>query len=212
MRLFAYGCSFTYGASLEMPESDEYENNPGPISKDSWPFVLGGLLDAKGVFNHGQCGASNKQILYKFLFDTTHFNITKDDIVVFLWTFDHRYGFLLDVHPHTHWQQIFPENVDLADFYVNYSCTKHDYKYEFFRACNHAHLYCEHLGIRNFHFAVEHQMVKNSPDWNLVDFGNIGIENMSYIQSKHPLALDNSHPGKLAHKEFAELCASRMKI
>tara|TARA_R110000772_G_scaffold256190_2_gene372641 strand:- start:13307 stop:13939 length:633 start_codon:yes stop_codon:yes gene_type:complete len=210
MRLFAYGCSFTYGAFLEELR-EGLLGDIGSISQDSWPNVLGKLIGADGTYNQGICGASNKEILYKFLFDITHFNITKDDIVVFMWTFDHRYGFILDEYPNIHWRKIVPEDPACMDFYVNYSCTVHDYKYEFFRACNHAHLYCEHLGIRNFHSTVDSTMIKNIPDWNLVDFGE-EFTDMVHIQNKHPLALDNSHPGKLAHKEFAELCALRMKI
>ena len=201
MKIYAYGCSFTYGAYL-LPSRNSDDPQHGKISDLSWPCRL-------GAWNRGIPGASNKQILHRFLTDTVEQNISSNDTVIFMWTWDHRYGFLLDRE--NHWEQVYPENPDSVQFYVEYSTNINDYQYEFYRSVNHAYLYCKHLGVQQLHTVTCSSITKhNPPQWNQVKW-TAGLE-MQTIASKYPRALDDSHPGPLAHKEFAELCASQMKI
>jgi hypothetical protein len=195
MTIYADGCSFTYGAHLR-PSKDA--GGPGEISDLSWPCRL-------GAFNRGICAASNKQILYRFLTDVDELNISSDDTVIFMWTWDHRYGFLLDKE--NHWEQVYPENPNN----VEYSTNPNDYQYEFYRSVNHAYFYCEYLGVRQLHTVTCSSIIKDKPPlWNQVEWIP-GME-MQTISNKYPPALDGAHPGPLAHKEFAERCASQMKI
>lgn len=199
MTIYAYGCSFTYGAHLNASKDVV---GPGEISDLSWPCRLGAV-------NRGVCGASNKQILHRFLTDVSGLNISSDDTVIFMWTWDHRYGFLLDKE--NHWEQVYPENPHSVKFYVEYGTNPNDYQYEFYRSANHAYFYCEHLNLKQLHTVTCSSIIEAKPPlWNRVKW--IPELNLQSLSNKYPLALDGSHPGPLAHKEFAELCASQMKI
>lgn len=69
-RLVTFGCSHTYGVGLKEP------------LKESWPSILGGLLNVKEVVNTSNPAASIKEISHKI-----HcFNFHSTDIAVILWT------------------------------------------------------------------------------------------------------------------------------
>lgn len=84
MILFTSGCSYTYGEEL---------NN----KNDSWPYVLGNMLEVDEVINKGICSGSNDYILRT----TTEFvinNLDKiDEIIIVLgWTSDIRWEIFID--------------------------------------------------------------------------------------------------------------------
>ena len=81
-RLFAFGCSHTYGEGQVDCLVNKKNGNPSPTpSQYAWPALLGKKLD-KEVVNLGRGGASNRYISEAIL----NANIQKDDVVVVLWT------------------------------------------------------------------------------------------------------------------------------
>lgn len=74
MNTVCFGCSFTWGLELEDPLTQ------------SWPA----LLQAQ---NHGQCGASNQTITRLLL---EHLATNRPDLVIIMWTYTHRFEFVLD--------------------------------------------------------------------------------------------------------------------
>lgn len=71
-KLFAYGCSFTYGDSLGVP------------TQEAWPYKLGEMLGIE-VVNRGVNGGSNKLASNKLFEDITQ-NAYSEILVVFSWT------------------------------------------------------------------------------------------------------------------------------
>lgn len=71
-KLFAYGCSFTYGDSLGVP------------SIESWPHKLGEMLNLD-VVNRGVSGGSNKLAMNNLFRDITQTEYS-NVFVVFSWT------------------------------------------------------------------------------------------------------------------------------
>tara|TARA_B100001094_G_scaffold330766_1_gene396840 strand:- start:2375 stop:3040 length:666 start_codon:yes stop_codon:yes gene_type:complete len=89
--LFSFGCSLTYGYGFE-DNWDSNNNRPFDFfpSKKAWPFLLANMLNYNCV-NLGQCGASNKEILY--ILEQNIDRILIDDLVVIKWSFADRIGF-----------------------------------------------------------------------------------------------------------------------
>lgn len=91
-RLVTFGCSNTYGHG----QSDCLQPNghPGKFpSKFAWPSVLAQKLNYN-VDNKGQPGASNKRIWHNAL----HYDYTKTDTVIFMWSYIARYAILHQSH------------------------------------------------------------------------------------------------------------------
>ena len=76
MRIYANGCSFTYGDELLIPK------------KSSWPILLGQQLGAS-ITNDAASGGTNQRTLYK-----TIKHLAEDfDLYIIAWTFTSRYTF-----------------------------------------------------------------------------------------------------------------------
>lgn len=74
MKISCFGCSFTWGLELNQPQDQ------------AWPALI-------GARNFGQCGASNQSITRLLL---EHLVDSRPDFVVIMWTYTHRYEFVLD--------------------------------------------------------------------------------------------------------------------
>lgn len=86
-KLFAFGCSHTYGHGL--PDCIEQNNAPGPNpSKLGWVQKTGDLLD-KEVINKGECGSSNKEILWNLI---QHIDLIdpEHDTLIIQWSYFER--------------------------------------------------------------------------------------------------------------------------
>ena len=86
-KLFAFGCSHTYGHGL--PDCIEQNNAPGPNpSKLGWVQKTGDLLD-KEVINKGECGSSNKEILWNLI---QHLDLIdpEHDTLIIQWSYFER--------------------------------------------------------------------------------------------------------------------------
>ena len=197
-RLIAFGCSNTYGHGLEdcivFPTHD-----PGPIaSKTAWPNALGKLLNVKEVINQGKPGASNK-FIWRRIFD---FEYQTDDLVFINWAHFDRHCYFrespdtdLTIGP---WIKNKPNKT-----YFKLLYSQLDSRLDFFNRADHSSRYLDSLNIKNFHTTVLHDEDRNTltiPKWMSV---NLLKTNMSTIRQLHPTALDNSHPGQLAHDQFA---------
>ena len=197
-RLIAFGCSNTYGHGLE--DCIVFPTHaPGPIaSKTAWPNALGKLLNVKEVINQGEPGASNK-FIWRRIFD---FKFRKNDIVFINWSFLDRHCFFREQYGREIMIGCWIENKPNKTYFkLLYSDL--DSTLEFFNRADHSKRYLDSLNIKNFHTTVLHDEDRNTltiPKWMSV---NLLKTNMSTIRQLHPTALDNSHPGQLAHDQFA---------
>jgi len=79
-RLIAFGCSHTYGHSLE--DCHIEPNMPGPLpSQFAWPQLLANRMNTTAI-NNSLSGTSNLHILWRIL----NFKFNQDDICVVQWT------------------------------------------------------------------------------------------------------------------------------
>lgn len=89
-KLWAFGCSFTYGHALR-DCFDPKTNGPGGTpSAYAWPKLLGTRLNLE-TENQGKCGADNRSILSTIM--ECHNAFGPDDTVIILWTYHNRYSF-----------------------------------------------------------------------------------------------------------------------
>ena len=186
-RLIAFGCSFTYGLALDDP------------STQAWPAVLGKLTN-RTVINNGSPGSSNLEILSCIL----DFNFQKDDLVVIGWTYCNR-----DVifNKNNIYEKITPW-MD-GDMFETWSGLHTDYDTAVRSGMyiHHAELYLNNLKIKNYGFwAVPGPAAKidrfltvvfnNAPQMPIFVKKNTLYKN---IMNSVDRALNNSHPGPLAH-------------
>lgn len=185
-RLVTFGCSFTYGAGLK----DTYEFKPGPSSY-AWPNITAKELNIECV-NKGIPGASNKAILHYI----QNFEFTSNDIVCVLWTYPNRWCTITEdsIEPFIH------HNKDKKNkFYYQFMHNDYDSLLDTFTRINFAKMYLDSKGINNLHFVVNSDIIKNIPQWSAATVEDIFLDDYRF---KHPLGLDDAHPGELAHRDF----------
>ena len=95
-RLITFGCSNTYGHGLDDCVTEKGSHGPDP-SKNSWPFLLGNMLEIEKVVNLAVPGSSNKQIAKKVI---DYRDFTSEDLVIVGWTFIERDCIFLDESKH----------------------------------------------------------------------------------------------------------------
>ena len=204
-RLFAFGCSITYGEGQIdcLNSQDEYEEHPADTpSQYAWPALLGKKLDKK-VVNLGRSGCGNRYISQQIL-NTT---IEKDDIIVILWT---------EVNRSTVFTS---ESIELAKVATNIHPTRNNnvcknyYKWihdpynsflESLEAVNLANYTLqEHRHVYNFKANFNSKLGVNKtdieyvyPKWNKVNLIN---QSLYYVD----FASDNDHPGPESQKLIA---------
>ena len=204
-RLFAFGCSITYGEGQIdcLNSQDEYEEHPADTpSQYAWPALLGKKLDKK-VVNLGRSGCGNRYISQQIL-NTT---IEKDDIIVILWT---------EVNRSTVFTS---ESIELAKVATNIHPTRNNnvcknyYKWihdpynsflESLEAVNLANYTLqEHRHVYNFKANFNSKLGVNKtdieyvyPKWNKVNLIN---QSLYYVD----FASDNDHPGSESQKLIA---------
>ena len=201
-RLITFGDSFTYGhglADCHVPE----KNWQGPIpSKFAWPQVLGDMLGVE-VINKSVCGSSNIQILKEIL---TFENFLPTDIVIVGWTFNLR-------------DCIFSKNIFGVETELRVSAwhndttlvknyfsvhNDHDLSVRTGLYIHHAESYLKTKEVTQYQFSALHQ------GWYNTDGLPVFIKDPEHfifgriINHNTDIALDNSHPGPLSHKQAAE--------
>lgn len=186
-RLVTFGCSFTYGAGLEDPNTQ------------AWPAVLG-RLTKRTVINNGSIGSSNLEILARIL----SFNFQEDDLVVIGWTYCNRdIIFKKDGVDEkiTPWMN--------GDIFKNWLAIHNEYDIEVRSGLyiHHAELYLNNLKIKNYGFwAVPGagkkidkfltRVFNTAPRMPVFVKENTLHKN---IMNLVDIAPNNSHPGPVAH-------------
>ena len=207
-RLFAFGCSHTYGEGQVdcLNYHNEYgetkANNP---SQYAWPALLGKILGIE-VVNVGFPGASNRYIANQIL----NTDISKKDIVVILWTeFDRSTVFLKDLETTKH---IRPTDFSkTSNYYYKWVHNPYNSFLESLEAINLANYNLqEHPHV--FNFIVGMRTEENSiftdykyPTWHKVDLIN---QSLHYVDK----AADGDHPGIESQKLIARDILKRIKF
>lgn len=189
MRLVAFGCSFTRGTALD--DIWDFEKGcsifPQP-SKYAWPQLIADKLGLECV-NLGKGGHSNKAIWHTIV----NFEFHSDDLIFVHWSFLDRYHYYesKDVgHTIDHRSN----NIRDKSFF-KYLHSDYDMLNDMYMRVNHVDslLY----GKTRYHLQIEPTI---APVWNNTKIEDIYLNN---YKNKYPRANDNSHPGMLAHREFA---------
>lgn len=200
MRLVAFGCSHTFGVGL----SDVWNfKNHTPIftqgpSKFAWPQLLADKLNIECV-NLGESGASNKEIWWKIL----NYQPVETDIVIILWSWYDRHCIIKDQYQPNR-RSIFEigiwKNETTSKVFFKYLHHMYDMQIDFYLRCNHINQF-----IKNKVKLIKHsnlgKLIINS-SFNEIDFLKADMYTIMNMLPKAK-ALDDSHPGIEAHKQFA---------
>ena len=183
-RLVTFGCSMTYGQSLE-------------TSEHAWPSVVATHFNVP-LANQGVCGNSNLAILN----DVLKFNFLDGDAVVVMWSFTGRdllfgktnffseqqttpIGVWQDTSLSNSWAQVHPES-DIATrtwLYVH-----------------HASLYLKSIGVTAYNVFADYSKVKKyKPKYLNLEFYKIKTRTILPPDK----ASDNMHPGPKTHNLIA---------
>lgn len=198
MRIVAFGCSITYGQSME----DNHPENIVP-SQYAWPQQLANIVGTEAI-NKGQMGAGCKEILNIIL----DFEFKPSDVVVIAWSYPERWSIISEDN---NVKQIGPwmwENYKkpllnkvtaTANVYYEYIWNEYDSFLDQRRNIKFAKLYLDSIGIKSYHTTIIDEEYQNKK-WFDISLLDIGIRN--YIKS-NTRALDGLHPGQEAHHKIA---------
>ena len=196
-RLIAFGDSFTYGDGLA--DCHVEPTHPGPLpSKFAWPQVLGNMLEFE-VINKSKPGHSNIQILK----DILSFDFLPSDTVVIGWTYAVRdYIFKKNFLGMDTSFMISPWSEDKL-LLKKWLSVHNDYDLSI-RAglyIHHASCFLTTKEITQYHFCANLGWVQVMPTF--VEIPKNFITDV-VLNRKLDLALDNRHPGPVAHLQAAE--------
>jgi hypothetical protein len=185
-RLIAFGCSYTFGQGLE----DIHSKFPyTKSSKLAWPNLLANKLNLKCI-NNAEPGNTNFNIWHAAL----KYKFKKDDIVFILWTHKNRHTIFETSY---RYDNLTKDDAKTKCFYDNF--------YSPYQSNIQTALYISHLNYEIPNKIINLFLDKNEFDTAAM-FKNITTIDASLLEyyNRYPKALDNSHPGQLAHKEYAE--------
>jgi len=239
-RLFAFGCSHTYGQAL--PDVWDYENNKeimtqGP-SKYAWPQILSDKLNLDCItdrffryrkcINLGSPGASNKEVWFHIV--NTEFK--KSDIVVILWPGRSRWCIIKDPVPYS---AVVPVDMDYCRGVKDFNNKKVEKIVPFRLKKKHPpstafykYLFDEHdyridylmrvnyvsILLKNKVKILKHYETEIGESCNYPNWfmGKFCKEKFFIdILEKYPNAEDNSHSGIDGHKAFANIVYKEIK-
>lgn len=199
MKLYAFGCSLTYGQTLE-DCTGKTTMMPGPEpSKFAWPQIL---ADKLGVdcYNLSMPGSSNKLILDKIL----KCNIEHQDVVIVQWSYLARWcwfegrGNRQDLGP---WKHSHP--------FYNFVWNEYDCLWSNIILMDYAWLHLEKIKCK---FLFCHIEKGQRSVWQIDDLDYL-FDEKKFKYSKFEYesikdfsidtALDDHHPGPKSHKSFA---------
>lgn len=183
-KLATFGCSLTAGAGLSNP------------LLTGWAGIVARKINLK-LKNCGYSGASNKFIWHTMV----NSNLQDVDTAVFLWTYHTRKCFF----KHNDYHKRITDNdkqykTYLKNFYFDY-----DSIIESFTYINYCSMHLDNLGIKNFHFTIDNELIQNVPLWN-----NTKLNFVSFDKDL-PKALDKMHPGEEAQKQVANDILRKLK-
>lgn len=187
MRLVAFGCSYTRGTALDDVWDFEKKCSifPQP-SKYAWPQLIANEIGIE-CLNLGKGGLSNKAIWH----NVVNFKFEPSDLIIIHWSFFDRFhffknkdqGYIID---HTH-------RTARDKAFFKYLHSDYEMINDLFLRMNH---------INSLHKNINHILISpvKEVNWNNTSYTKIYLD---FIKEKYPRANDDSHPGILAHKEFA---------
>tara|TARA_B110000503_G_scaffold90462_1_gene136792 strand:+ start:620 stop:1219 length:600 start_codon:yes stop_codon:yes gene_type:complete len=188
-RLVAFGCSYTRGTGLD--DIWDFKNNCSifpQASKYAWPQLIADRLNLECI-NLGKGGHSNKAIWH----DVLNFDFKYNDLIFIHWSFLDRYHFFEDSNVgHT----IDHRSNDPRDqAFFKFLHSDYDMLNDMYMRVNHidSHL----ISKGRYHLQIS---PTPAPTWNKVQLLDTTLDE---FKMKYPRANDSSHPGTLAHQDFA---------
>ena len=227
-RIWAFGCSQTFGHGLEdcYREENGFYHAGGEPSKFAYPQLVGDAV-GKEVINLSQPGASNKLILQQI--KTNQHKINKDDIVIIHWTYIERHTVFVNDkidyyqrfgrHSHNHLNLKSNDTDKISKQYYKYIYRDSD-------ACivtrwymNYAHLTLKAQGVKSIHCPPLMNTYNNKSliyghSWHTHNFVNdpnfeSDISFVSKMLQHDDIqvdrAVDGGHAGPKTHRVFADL-------
>ena len=136
-RIVTYGCSHTLGEGVTNPEVD------------SWPAILGTKLNLP-VLNLGVSGGSNRYIQH----EVVNTDLSKDDIVLILWTYPDRYHFFESRSKHTGLINVWSESENSKFWFKNLN-NSYNEQFDNQTIVNYINLFLLNKGVQVFNLVVE---------------------------------------------------------
>ena len=235
-RLVAFGCSNTFGQAL--PDVWDHENKKhtwlmeGPLtpSKYAWPQFVANKLNRE-CSNYGVPAASAKEIWYRII----NTNFIKTDIVTILWPMSARFCLLKKeensdddikcvsdignnekVFRIGHWDWLLKNKI--VNTYYKFIYDRHDYAIDTYMRINYIDMFLKdkvNITIHHTTSTLFDRSLYNTEKESGLKFkwhtAKISDPIFEKTISNHKKALDNSHPGKEAHKAFAIVIYNEIK-
>lgn len=216
-KIFAFGCSQTFGHGLEdcYREENGFYHAGGEPSKFAYPQLIGDAV-GKEVINLSRPGASNKHILQQIKLNQSEIN--KDDIVIIHWTYIERHAvFVNDERDNLNIKSTDTDKVSKLYY-------KHIYRDS--DACivtrwymNYAHLTLKAQGVKSIHCPPLMNTHNNKSliyghswhDHNFVNDPNFErdisftTKMLQHDDIQIDRAVDGRHAGPKTHRAFADL-------
>lgn len=198
-KLFAFGCSYTYGHGLSDCIVGKTNAGPEP-SKLTYINVLAEKLGIEKVWNLAMPGKSNKWILSAI--EENLSLIDKDDIVIVQWSFIDRSAILGN-----EFKKNYSKSIDLGpwkkdrinSYYYKFLYHEYDHKKQTIWYINYANFLLKNRGInKTLHTAPPQSLDIEKYIINKENFLNdcLPDHGIDYAQ-------DNNHPGPKTHIRFA---------
>lgn len=199
-KLYAFGCSLTYGQGL-VDCWDPISKSPGTMpSKFAWPQILADKLQYKCV-NLSRYGSGNKEICFNILRELP--NMSKDDLIFIQWSFSDRFA-IIDYNCNDPSQKPFnirrfPQHTSMYKKWFKNYWTRENGLFD-------TVLYIDYISsIMKKHMykltvmSVEKELY--DLDFHYTDFLKLNI--LDYNKNSE-LALDRVHPNEVIHAKFAD--------
>jgi len=229
MRLIAFGCSLTFGVGLS--DIWDYKKNKciyESPSKFAWPQLVANKLNIECV-NKSKAGAGTKEIWFKIV--NTKFK--NSDIVIVMWSNINRHCIINEENHSIQRVNIWDKDDQSKLFYKYFWCPS-DFYLETLLRVNHIQLF-----LQDKVKLIKHLMSSDTIDilktklkvaksdqekfnilttelrqvWNIVQFLEFDGVRQDICDEKYgPLALDDHHPGPLAHEKFANKIFEQIKL
>lgn len=194
-KLYAFGCSLTYGHGLKDCWNRRTRTVGDNPSKYAWPQLLANKLGRECI-NLSMPGASNKEILYTL--EKTIDQISTNDVVYIKWSYTDRHSM---IQPNGHITHV-KQGTKLWQRWVKHYYTEEDGIWLTQTFIDFATLILNKNKIKHFHLTTDHSYLDkiNCRYAKFLKDGSIWP-----LRKKFAPALDNSHPGEEAHIEFANI-------
>jgi len=213
MTIKTLGCSLTYGHGLPDCISPGRIGKNAKPSKYAWPAVLQEITGID-VENHSKFGTSIKRNCYWAL-ERVHWR--KGDIAIFLWPHKDRSCLIhteVSISDIGHWA-----NNDISkNYFLHYNSCPVEVEHDALLRIISTNLILENRGVKCYHLLNQAHLDKSNLKlyqdlFNLcrvIDVDNDDFDIMTIAKRLRDYGGD-AHPGKKAHKAFAQLIYRNIK-